>query len=209
MTESERDIKITTYLALTSEQWGVCCEDLGEDWPNYNGSALYSHFITHLGFCSTKVDQIHNGTTLDVAYPILSIQCLLCPGDFRSQGISRHGIDPQSLNIPSPASKELTPEPMITKVYEAITIQPHYAVFTKSHQPIRHCWWVCKKSDDFEQIYILSDHLKNFLLTLKIEMSDDFFKMSNDLLEIVRHIVWWYEKKTFVNTALWCTYNPK
>ena len=28
-------------------------------------------------------------------------------GDFRSQGISRHGIDPQSRNIPSPASDEL------------------------------------------------------------------------------------------------------
>ena len=31
-----------------------------------------------------------------------------CPGDFRSQGISRHGIDPLSRNIPSPASEELT-----------------------------------------------------------------------------------------------------
>ena len=31
-----------------------------------------------------------------------------CSGDFRSQGISRHGIDPQSWNIPSPAPEELT-----------------------------------------------------------------------------------------------------
>ena len=30
-----------------------------------------------------------------------------CSGDFRSQGISRYGIDPQSQNIPSPASEEL------------------------------------------------------------------------------------------------------
>ena len=29
-----------------------------------------------------------------------------CTGDFRSQCISRHGIDPQSENIPSPASEE-------------------------------------------------------------------------------------------------------
>ena len=28
---------------------------------------------------------------------------------FRSQGISRHGIDPQSWNIPSSVSAELTP----------------------------------------------------------------------------------------------------
>ena len=30
-----------------------------------------------------------------------------CSGDFRSHGISRHGINPQSGNILSPASKEL------------------------------------------------------------------------------------------------------
>ena len=30
-----------------------------------------------------------------------------CSGDFRSQGISRHSVDPKSQNIPSPASKEL------------------------------------------------------------------------------------------------------
>ena len=30
-----------------------------------------------------------------------------CSGDFRSQSISKHGIDLKSQNIPSPASKEL------------------------------------------------------------------------------------------------------
>ena len=30
-----------------------------------------------------------------------------CSGDFRSQGISRHDIEPQSWNIPPPASEEL------------------------------------------------------------------------------------------------------
>ena len=30
-----------------------------------------------------------------------------CTGDFRSQGIIRHGIDPQSRNIPSLESEEL------------------------------------------------------------------------------------------------------
>ena len=29
------------YLALTGELWGVCCEELGENWPRYNGTALY------------------------------------------------------------------------------------------------------------------------------------------------------------------------
>ena len=33
--------KDTPYLALTGELWGVICEDLGENWPLYNGTALY------------------------------------------------------------------------------------------------------------------------------------------------------------------------
>ena len=35
-----------------------------------------------------------------------------CSGDFRSQCISRHGIDPQSQNILSPASEELITHPL-------------------------------------------------------------------------------------------------
>ena len=44
MAKSESDIRITTdtpYLALTGELWGVYCEDLGENWSRYNGTALY------------------------------------------------------------------------------------------------------------------------------------------------------------------------
>ena len=29
------------YLALTGELWGVYCDDLGKNWPRYNGTALY------------------------------------------------------------------------------------------------------------------------------------------------------------------------
>ena len=42
--KGEADIRITTdtpYLALTGEPWGVSCEDFGENWPRYNGTALY------------------------------------------------------------------------------------------------------------------------------------------------------------------------
>ena len=38
------DFKLTTntpYLALTGELWGVYREDLGENWPRYNDTALY------------------------------------------------------------------------------------------------------------------------------------------------------------------------
>ena len=27
---------------LTGELWDVCWEDIGENWPRYNGTALYS-----------------------------------------------------------------------------------------------------------------------------------------------------------------------
>ena len=36
--------KITTdtqNLALKSELWGVCCKDIGENWPCYSGTAVY------------------------------------------------------------------------------------------------------------------------------------------------------------------------
>ena len=33
----------TPYLALTGELWGVYCEEFGEKWPRYNGTALYFH----------------------------------------------------------------------------------------------------------------------------------------------------------------------
>ena len=42
--ERKTDFKITThtpYLALTGELWGVYRDDLGENWPRYNGTALY------------------------------------------------------------------------------------------------------------------------------------------------------------------------
>ena len=38
------DLKLTAdtpYLALTGELWGVCGEDFLENWPRYNGTALY------------------------------------------------------------------------------------------------------------------------------------------------------------------------
>ena len=42
--ELKSDLKLTTdthYLALMGELWGVYCKDFGENWPCYNGTALY------------------------------------------------------------------------------------------------------------------------------------------------------------------------
>ena len=44
MAESESEYRIRIeipYLALTGEVWGVYYEDLGENGPSYNGTALY------------------------------------------------------------------------------------------------------------------------------------------------------------------------
>ena len=40
---------------------------------------IYSHSVSYVGFCSTKIVQIHNSATLYVAYPILIVPCLLAP----------------------------------------------------------------------------------------------------------------------------------
>ena len=42
--ELKSDIKLTIdtpYFTLTGELWGVFCEYIAENWPRYNGTALY------------------------------------------------------------------------------------------------------------------------------------------------------------------------
>ena len=46
--EHESDLKNTTdtpYLTLTGQLWGVCYEDIGENWLLYNGTALYFSIV--------------------------------------------------------------------------------------------------------------------------------------------------------------------
>ena len=50
MTSAERnsDFKLTPdipYLALAVELWCVFCENLGENWPRYTGTALYQTIV--------------------------------------------------------------------------------------------------------------------------------------------------------------------
>ena len=52
ITETEAEYRLdavspkeTPYLALTGELWGVFCEYLWENWPRYNGTALYSDIL--------------------------------------------------------------------------------------------------------------------------------------------------------------------
>ena len=49
--ESESDIRITTdtpYRTLTGELWRCFCEDFGESWLRYNGTALYCVLLPDL-----------------------------------------------------------------------------------------------------------------------------------------------------------------
>ena len=57
-------------------------------WPKWMKLSLEQHYILYV---------LHS-----------QYHACWCTGDFRSQCISRHDIDPQSRNIPSPASEELT-----------------------------------------------------------------------------------------------------
>ena len=37
--------KDTPYITLTGELWGVCCEDLGENWLRYKDTPLYGALL--------------------------------------------------------------------------------------------------------------------------------------------------------------------
>ena len=44
MAEKKSDFRLTKYtpyIALVGELWGVYCDDLGGNWPRYNGITLY------------------------------------------------------------------------------------------------------------------------------------------------------------------------
>ena len=68
---------------------------LSQCWPRsmlsmvslgLNELKMYSQFVSYFGFYSTVDDQIHNGTTLHVPNPILSIACLLMPWWLKKPG---------------------------------------------------------------------------------------------------------------------------
>ena len=68
---------------------------------------MYSQFVSYLGFCSTKENQIHTIATLHVAFPILWIPCLLMPWRLEEPEHHQHGMDQRSRNIQSLASEDL------------------------------------------------------------------------------------------------------
>ena len=71
--------------------------------------------------------------------PILYCQyyACWCPGDFRSQGISRYGIDQISRNLPSPAQEELISNKIVDHSDE-VGASPVGAAPTTSSFPTQH-----------------------------------------------------------------------
>ena len=69
ITEAESESVIITsdtpYLPLKGELWGAYCEDFGENWPRYNGTALYCRHVE--GPCCQTITQI-NGTLMCTEY---------------------------------------------------------------------------------------------------------------------------------------------
>ena len=65
-------------------------------------------------------------------------------GDFRSQGISRHGIGPQSQNIPSPASEELKASPYHLCLYIFLELLPWCRQTEIATWWIKFHWEYCK-----------------------------------------------------------------
>ena len=60
--------KDTPYLTLTGE---VCCEDFGETWSCYNGTALYQAFIMSSVVASRKLVFSYSGIGIvEVTLPI-------------------------------------------------------------------------------------------------------------------------------------------
>ena len=73
-TEHKSDFKLTTdtpYLALTGEVWGVYYENFEENWPHYNGTALY-HDITHTNTMATAEHETDLAFTKDTQYLALT-----------------------------------------------------------------------------------------------------------------------------------------
>ena len=59
-------VRLLTHICVTRPQW----VNSSMRWIVSKIIKMYSYFVSYLGFCSTEEDQIHDGATLRVAYPI-------------------------------------------------------------------------------------------------------------------------------------------
>ena len=83
---------------------------------------------------------IHSGATLHVAILYWPYLTCWCPGDLRRQGISRHGIDQISQDIPSRASDEFS----LTHITKVDTELPLTNLVIPQRTIIQPpSWWNC------------------------------------------------------------------
>ena len=93
---------LLTHICVTRPQW----VNMLNCFKDYKRCIHISyHILDCIKQKKTKftLEQLYMGSILYCRY-----HTCWCPGDFRSQGISRHGIDQMRWNIPSLASEKLT-----------------------------------------------------------------------------------------------------
>ena len=84
--------KDTPYLALTGELWGIFCEYLWENWPRFNSTAPYLHFISFPYAERTVSWELSSWKTNAWLSHIVWFGCW-CPGSLRRQGFGSRDID--------------------------------------------------------------------------------------------------------------------
>ena len=83
----------------------------------------YIHISIRFGFGLTQVDEMNSGIQYMLSVQHNLYHACWCSGDFRSQCISRHGIDPQSRNIPCPVPEELIDYHLLLKCSYECAVQ--------------------------------------------------------------------------------------
>ena len=98
---------------------------------------MYSHFVSYLKIYSTEDDQIHSGATQHVAYPILSLPCLLMPWQFKEPRHQQAWYRPQKLEYSISSIRKVNT--CVTKASASLT--PRYLLCKIT--------WFCVKHDHF------------------------------------------------------------
>ena len=100
--------KDTPYLALTGELWGVFCEYLRENWPRYNGTALYLVSHRHELHPTNLFPNMMEQMTLDTAFTTTSWQSNGAPSFWQNSfDNSSHSSRILPSNDAAPAPKSL------------------------------------------------------------------------------------------------------
>ena len=89
---------------------------------------MHSHFVSYLGIYSTEEDQIHNGATQHVVYPIMSISCLLMLWRLKEPGHQQAWYWPPKPEYSITSIKRVNPWIKLIQLDKSRTWYPDYRV---------------------------------------------------------------------------------